>query len=61
MASSTPMISASMELFEFSFHLHDSDKTTPFLNVSMAAVWLHMSSYTANDISTLHNRGPDPS
>ena len=54
-ASSTPMISATVELVKLTFYLFDGENTAPLPNVSIAAVWLLMSLWTANDASMLHS------
>ena len=59
--SSTPIISATVELVELTFYLFDSENTAPLPNVSMAHVWLLMSLCTANEASILQRSVPDAS
>ena len=60
-ASSTPIILVTVELVEFSFYLFDRENIAPFLNVSIAPVWLRMSLCITNKASILHNSVPDSS
>ena len=52
-ASSTPTISATVELVVFTFCLFDRENTAPLPNVNIAPVWLHMSLCTAKEASML--------
>ena len=60
-ASFISIISATVEVVEFTFLLLDRENTAPFLNVSIAPVWLRMSLCTANEASILHNKVLDSS
>ena len=50
-ASSTPTISASVEILVLIFYFADIDNTLPCPKVRQAPVWLLQSGYTANDAS----------
>ena len=60
-ASSTPIISATVELVGLTFCLFESKNTAPLPNVSIAPVWICISLYTANDTSMLQRSVPDAS
>ena len=61
MVSSTPIISATVELVELTFCLFESENTAPLPNVSIAPVWLRISLCTANDASMHQRNVPDAS
>ena len=60
-ASSKPIISATIELVELTFCLFESENTAALPNVSIAPVWLLMSLCTANEASILQRSVPDAS
>ena len=60
-ASSTPIISATVELVELTFCLFESENTAPRPNVNIAPVWLRMSLRTANEALILQSSVPDAS
>ena len=60
-ASSIPIILATVELVEFTLCLFDRENTAPFPNVSIASVRLRMLLCTVNEASILHNKVPDSS
>ena len=60
-ASSTPIISATVELVKLTFCLFKRENTAPRPNVNIAPVWLRILLCTANDASMLKSSVPDAS